>query len=139
MRQSIETAPRDRKTVIIEDRLAGTSDFAHWSPERRRWVRENGDLSTITPTHWYPIPLNQHISNDEEGDFVAEEDQTAFDHLIEYPVSGTLPQLGMGRRGFIAFAIAALLVAATLIGLYFEVVASETRYAHLEDIYRIVV
>src|SRR5882757_1063988 len=146
MRQSIETAPRDRKTIIIEDKITGTSDFAHWSPEGRHWVRQNGELSKITPTHWYPIPIDQQIAKDKEGDFVDERDRSAFNLLLgntaaeaEYPVSSTFLQVGSVRRGFAAFAIATFLVAATLIGFYFEFVASKTRSSHLEEIYRVVV
>jgi hypothetical protein len=168
MRQSIETAPRERKTIIIEDGPTGTTDFAHWSPEKRSWVRENGEPSKITPTHWYPMPFDQAFAKDlpfskeqpqakdppaardqpfakdqpvakdqpaakeEAGDFVDREDPNEFD-LIEYPVSPP-PRVGWVRRGFAAFAIVALVGAATGAGLYFT--ASEQRYAQLEDIYR---
>src|SRR5437868_4522502 len=125
MRQNIENAPRDRKTIIIEDKLTGTTDFAHWSPERRNWVRESGELSKVTPTHWYPIP--ERISRDREGDFVDEKDRATFEVLFgntaaeaEFPFSSPPAQVSPVRRGYIAWAIAVPLVAATLIGIYFE-------------------
>src|SRR5436190_1007085 len=129
MRQNIETAPRDRKTIVIEDRLTGTSDFAHWSPEGRHWVRENGELSQVTPTHWYPIPLDQR--RDKEGNFVDEKDRAAFELLLgnaasgaEYPVSNPFLQVGSVRRRSTAYAIAVLLVTAALLGFfYFEFAA----------------
>jgi hypothetical protein len=145
MRQNIETAPRDRKTIIIEDKLTGTTDFAHWSPEGRHWVREDGELSKVAPTHWYPIPDELRFAR-VQGNIVEEEDRAAFELLLgntaaeaEYPVSSPLLQVSPVGRGSTAFAIAVLLVAATLIGFYFEFAASERRYPHLGDIYRTVV
>jgi hypothetical protein len=61
MRQAIDTAPRDGKTVIIEDDASGTYDVAHWSAKAGKWVGENGEPSKITPTHWYPRPRDQYF------------------------------------------------------------------------------
>ena len=53
MRRSIETAPRDGTIVILEGD-GGTYELAHWSAEARAWVKENGEISKIKPTHWRP-------------------------------------------------------------------------------------
>src|SRR4051794_11930404 len=106
MRQDIETAPRDRKVIIIEDKLTGTSDFAHWSPQLGQWVREDGGLSQVSPTHWYPIPDELRFARDEKGNILDEEDRAALELLLrnnaaeaEYPGSNLL-------RGSIVFTIA---------------------------------
>src|SRR5262245_35477984 len=112
MRQSIESAPRDRQTIIIEDKLTGTSDFARWSPEGSHWVRENGELSKVTPTHWYAIPPPlRHFARDQEGNFVDEQARAEFELLLgntsaeaEHPVSSPPLQVGSLRRGSTAFA-----------------------------------
>jgi hypothetical protein len=59
MRRPIDTAPRDGKFVILEDDVSGTFEFAQWSAEARGWVRENGEPSEITPTHWQTMHLPQ--------------------------------------------------------------------------------
>jgi hypothetical protein len=50
MRHAIETAPRDRKFVILEDDASGSYVVAHWSPEAGECVGKNGEPSKITPT-----------------------------------------------------------------------------------------
>ena len=72
------------------------------------------------------MPHDQRIARDEEGYFVDEEDRAAFEALIsntaaeaEYPVSSPLQQVSPVRRWSNALAIAVLLGAATLIGIYF--------------------
>jgi len=66
MRQGIETVPKDGKVVILEDDASGTFELARWSAEARAWVRENGELSKITPTHWHTTRRDEHLL--QEGD-----------------------------------------------------------------------
>jgi hypothetical protein len=54
MRKAFETAQRDGKVVILKDDASGTYEAARWSAKAREWVREDGEPSKITPTHWYP-------------------------------------------------------------------------------------
>jgi hypothetical protein len=56
MPHPIETAPRNKSVVLVEDRTFGTYDVAHWSPEAGGWVGENGEPIKYTPSHWYPMP-----------------------------------------------------------------------------------
>ena len=59
MRRAIDTAPKDGKFVILEDDVSGSFELAQWSAEARAWVRENGELSKITPTYWQTRHLPQ--------------------------------------------------------------------------------
>src|SRR5258705_5745514 len=65
MRRAIDTAPKDGKFVILEDGASGSSELARWSAEARAWVRENGELSKITPTYWRRTPRDDYL---QEGD-----------------------------------------------------------------------
>ena len=94
MRQTIESAPRDQEDIILEDDASGTFDVAHWSPEAGKWIRENGERSKITPTHWYPIPANQYLEQ-----------------------STTSSHTGRARLRFAALSITAAFI---LAGLYFQ-------------------
>jgi hypothetical protein len=66
MRRPIETVPRDGKVVILEDDASGTFELAHWSAEARAWVKENGELSKITPTYWHATRRDEYLM--QEGD-----------------------------------------------------------------------
>jgi len=66
MRRPIETVPKDGKVVILEDDASGTFELAHWSAEARAWVRENGELSKITPTYWHATRRDEYLL--QEGD-----------------------------------------------------------------------
>src|SRR5258705_9016940 len=66
MRRAIDTAPRDGEFVILEDDASGSFELARWSAEARAWVRENGELSKITPTHWHATRRDEHRL--QEGD-----------------------------------------------------------------------
>jgi hypothetical protein len=59
MRHAIETAPRNGEFVIIVDDASGRFDVAKWLTSRE-WVRENGEPSEITPSHWSPIASGKH-------------------------------------------------------------------------------
>ena len=113
MRQPIETAPRDGKEIWVEDDQAAY-DVAHWSSETKEWVWKNGRPIRITPTHWSPIAEPQY-----------QEDEQSSSPL----------QVDRVRRRFTASLIAATLVVAALISVYFrsEMVAFATRYADLRD------
>jgi hypothetical protein len=63
MRRAIETAPKDGKLVILEDD-AGGFELARWSAEARAWVRENGELTKITPTHWHRTRRDDYLVPD---------------------------------------------------------------------------
>jgi hypothetical protein len=110
MRHAIDTAPRDGKVIILEDDVTDTHDVAHWSPFGE-WVGENGDPSKITPTHWYPMPRDEYL-------------------LQEDNESSNPSQVGRARWRFAASSITAALVAAALVGMYFrtEVAAYVTRF-----------
>ena len=114
MRQPIDTAPKDGSDIWVEDDQAAY-DVAHWSSETKQWVWKNGGAIRITPTHWSPIQEPQY----QEGE------------QLNSPL-----QVGRVRRSFTASLIAAALVVAALIGVYFrsEMVAFATRYADLLDI-----
>ena len=105
MRHAIETAPRDGNVVILEDDASGTCDVAHWSAEAGEWVGENGEPSKITPSHWYPMPRDKYLPQEDDG-------------------SSTPSQVGPSAPRawwlFAASSITATLIAAALIGLYFE-------------------
>ena len=64
MRHTIETAPRNGNVVILEDDASGTYDVAHWSPEAGERIGENGEPSKITPSHWYPLPMDNHLQQE---------------------------------------------------------------------------
>ena len=114
MRQPIETAPKDGRDIWVEDDRAAY-DVAHWSSETKQWVWKNGGAIRITPTHWTPIPEPQY----QEGEQL-----------------GSPLQVVRVRRWSTASLIAAALVVAALIGVYFgtEMVAFATRYADLLDV-----
>ena len=105
MRQAIETAPRDGSAIILEDDASGTCDVAHWSPEAGEWVGQDGEPIKIKPSQWYPMPGDKYLLQEDEG-------------------SSNLSQVGpsapRAHWQFAAFSIIATLIAATLLGLYFE-------------------
>src|SRR5438309_1700138 len=123
MRQTIETAPRDGNLVILRDDASGTYDVAHWSPEAGQWIGENGEPSKITPSRWYPMPAVNYLQQ-EDGQPSGLSDASTTARRAR-------------RHGFFPFfSIAATLVAAALIGVYFhgEVVAYVARYASQQEI-----
>jgi hypothetical protein len=105
MRHAIETAPRDGNVVILEDDASGTCDVAHWSAEAGEWVGENGEPSKVTPSHWYPMPRGKYLPQEHDG---------------SSNPSQVGPSVRPARWLFAASSITATLIAAALIGLYFE-------------------
>src|SRR6266705_342797 len=127
MRQTIETAPRDGNLVILGYDASGTYDFAHWLPEAGQWIGENGEPSKITPSRWYPMPGENYL---QQGDGLPS-------GLSDASTSARRAR----RHGFFPFfSIAATLVAAALIGVYFhgEVVAYVARYASQQEISKLI-
>ena len=47
MRRAIETAPKDGKSVFLEDAEGGSLELAHWSAESQAWVTEEGVPSKV--------------------------------------------------------------------------------------------
>lgn len=66
MRHTIETAPKDRKPVILEDDATGTYDVALWSPEAGTWVGKNGEPTQLTPTHWHPLARDAYVLQEDD-------------------------------------------------------------------------
>ena len=73
MRRSIGTAPRDGKIVILEGD-GGTCELAHWSAEARAWVKEDGEISKIKPTHWRPTRRDEYLLQ-EDDEFLFQKEQ----------------------------------------------------------------
>jgi hypothetical protein len=103
MPHTIETAPRNKNVVLIEDRTFGTYDVAHWSPEAGGWVGENGEPIKYTPSHWYPMPGENYL---QQADGLSS-------GLSEASTSASRAHR---HRFFPFFLIATALVAAALIG-----------------------
>lgn len=56
MRRAIESAPRDRKAILLEDDASGEYVVARWSAEANDWVGEGGEPIQIAATHWHSMP-----------------------------------------------------------------------------------
>ena len=80
-------------------------------------VNKNGELSKIEPTHWYPLPRDKYLLQENGG--------TSDPFRVGPPASRS-------RWRFAASSITAALVAAVLVGVYFrsEVAAIVTRYGY---------
>src|SRR5882757_9564282 len=117
LRHPIEESPKDGTAIILEDDASGTFDVARWSTETGKWVRENGEPTKVTPTHWCQMPRDQYL-------------------LREDAKMRNQSRGGRARR-LAASSIAVTLVATALIVTYFraEVAAYVTRYAVHEDRY----
>src|SRR5258708_7189660 len=164
MRRAIETVPRDGKVVILEDDTSGTYELAQWSAEARAWVGENGELSKITPTHWHPMRRDKYQeeggssgpSTSRARGFLPfssarvalQRPPPAGDGAAPRQVPNAAPEpvavveADAGPEGgppalrrFAISSIAAAMVAASLIGMYFrsEVAAYVTLYAGQQD------
>jgi len=64
LRNPIETAPKDGKTVILEDRTSGTYELAHWSTEEGAWVGANGNPCQISPTYWLAMKRAEGLGDE---------------------------------------------------------------------------
>jgi hypothetical protein len=67
MRHTIETAPKDRKFVILEDDASGIYDVAHWSPESAAWIGKDNEPTKLTPTHWHPLVRDEYFPREDEA------------------------------------------------------------------------
>ena len=141
--QLIETAPRDGGFLILEEDTSGKNDIARWASEAGGWVRENGEPIKIRPSYWYPIKGEnylQHgpdisISPSQRGELVAPQQQFASD-IITSRSDAAPPETvatakidataveprraSRARNRFAAFSIAASLVVAVCVGMYFR-------------------
>src|SRR5438105_3258510 len=159
MRRGIETVPKDGKVVILEDDASGTYELARWSAEARAWVGENGEPSKITPTYWHATRRDGNLLQSEGGSSGPTEsgERPSFpfssdrvDAQWRWPdviaprrvaipspmnVVAIKPQIPPGEaqvgRGFAVSSIAAAVIAASLIGMYFraELAAYVTQFA----------
>ena len=59
--QLIETAPRDGRFLILEEDAGGKYDIARWAPEAAGWVREDGEPIKIRPSYWYQIEGENYL------------------------------------------------------------------------------
>lgn len=73
MPHTIETAPKNGEFVIIVDDASGRFDVAQWSASRA-WVRENGEPSQVTPSHWNPISSAKYSAPFNPGSREASQD-----------------------------------------------------------------
>jgi hypothetical protein len=64
LRNPIETAPKDGKTVILEDHTSGTYELAHWSTEEGAWVGANGNPCQISPTYWLAMKRAEGLGDE---------------------------------------------------------------------------
>ncbi|SHL05236.1 hypothetical protein SAMN05444159_4869 [Bradyrhizobium lablabi] len=180
MRRTIETAPRDGNVIIVEDDARGTYDVVHWSAETGEWVGENGEPTKIAPSHWYPMPRENFLKQEQGLDVstspsragpptsrarrygflpfsprrTAPQRPTTKDVIAPRSVASATPttvatvkaqataaeakRRPHARRGFATSPIAATLLAAAFIGMYFhaEVAAYAARYPGLQDIFK---
>jgi hypothetical protein len=138
MRRMIETAPRDGEFVILEEDARGSHDVARWSSEAGGWVGENGEPIKIMPTHWYPTQGENHLQQGLDFSFflrrAAEQRATGGDVPASCSSAGPVPGAEVGaqttpveakrvsqaRWPFAASLLAASLVAAAFIGMYFR-------------------
>jgi hypothetical protein len=61
MRHEIESAPTRGEFILLEDDASGKYAVARWSAEAGDWVEENGKPIQITATHWYPMPSDKYL------------------------------------------------------------------------------
>jgi hypothetical protein len=125
MRHPIETAPRNRKVVVLEDEKTATVDVASWSAEPHAWLGENGELCKIAPTHWHAL------RRERESDGHSASKAAAVDILKDKIRPRQAQRAKPGWRRFAVCSMAAIL-AASLIGMYFRADAGYvTRHANL--------
>jgi BA14K-like protein len=127
MRHTIETAPRNGNVIILEDDANGTFDVAHWSPEAGEWVGGNGEPSEITPSHWHPCYSVFPFSLRED----APQPPTASNVVAPRSAAAVEAQLAPShaRRGFAISWNAVTLVAAVLVGIYFQLAVLQLKQA----------
>jgi hypothetical protein len=164
--QLIDTAPRDGRFVILGEDARGKYDIARWAPEVAGWVREEGEPIKITPSYWCPIEgencvrpgLDISTSAVQPGlsEFLGTAAQRRFtDDIVTSHSDGVpsgavaavetgvtaagLKRSSHARYRFAAFSIAACLVVAASIGMYFrtEVASYVAPHAVRQDLVEI--
>src|SRR3954451_14878994 len=166
MRRGIEAVPQDGKIVILEDDASGTYELARWSAEAGAWVGENGEPSKITPTYWHATRRDEYLLQSESGsrgtsesrerpsfpfcpdgvtphwpsaapDVIAPRRVAIPSPMNVVALKSQIPpgEAQAGRR-FAISSIAAAVIAASLIGVFFrgEVAAYVTQFAGRHDI-----
>jgi hypothetical protein len=166
MRRGIEAVPKDGKIVILEDDASGTYELARWSAEAGAWVGENGEPSKITPTYWHATRRDEYLLQSESGsrgtsesrerpsfpfcpdgvtphwpsaapDVIAPRRVAIPSPMNVVALKSQIPpgEAQAGRR-FAISSIAAAVIAASLIGVFFrgEVAAYVTQFAGRHDI-----
>ena len=146
-RQLIETAPRDGRFLILEEDAGGKYDIARWAPEAAGWVREDGEPIKIRPSYWYQIEGENYLyegldistSPCQSGlsglrgaaaqrpftsDIIPSRSEGAPPEAVaavktEFTAVG-LKRSSHARIRFTAFLIAASIVVAACIGMYFR-------------------
>ena len=138
--QLIETAPRDGGFLILEEDMSGKNDIARWASEAGGWVRENGEPIKIRPSYWYPIKGEnylQHgpdisISPSQRGaapqqQFASDIITSLWERLLPRPATAKIDSTAVepkrasfARNRFAVFSIAASLVVAVCVGMYFR-------------------
>ena len=162
----IETAPRDGGFLILEEDASGKYDIARWAPEAGGWVRENGEPIKFTPSYWNPINgetyhqqgLDVSISPSQPGlsslGRATPRGPFAWDIIASCPDAAPLETVSAVKteapavepkrasrvlNRFAAFSIAASLVVAACIGMYFraEVTSYVARDTVVQDLVRV--
>jgi hypothetical protein len=160
--QLIDTAPRDGRFVILGEDASGKYDIARWAPEVAGWIREDGEPMKITPSYWCSIEAENYVHPELDiltspaqpgpSEFLGTAAKRRFaddivtSHSDGVP-SGAVAAVKTGvtaaglkgsshaRNRFAAVSIAASLVVAACIGMYFrtEVASYVAPRAVLQD------
>jgi hypothetical protein len=133
MRQAIGTAPKDQEAIIIEDEVTGAFELVSWSSDATYWVKETGEPSKVTPTHWRPAPSYQRTSDQQAMGAPPDGGRATFDFLVAQVVNAP-PARAQPRRPlrrtwiWILFAIIAVAISVA-VGFRFDIKTSATRLA----------
>ena len=139
--QLIETAPRDGGFLILEESASGKNDIARWTSEAGGWIRENGEPIKITPSYWYPIKGENYLphgvamtSSRRRGPAAAQQQFASDVKTSRADVAPPEPvatakidavavkpkRVSRAQNRFAGFSIAASLVMAVCVGMYFR-------------------
>jgi hypothetical protein len=140
--QLIETAPRDGGFLILEEDTSAKKDIARWASEAGGWVRENGEPIKIRPSYWYPIkgenclqhgldipispPPRERAAPQQQfasAIITSRSDAAPPETVATAKIEATAVEskrASHARNRFAAFAIAASLVVAICVGMYFR-------------------
>ena len=140
--QLIETAPRDGGFLILEEEARAKKDIARWASEAGGWVRENGEPIKIRPSRWYPIEGENYLQHGLDisispppreraapqqqfasAVITSRSDAAPPETVATAKIDATAVEpkrASRARNRFAAFAIAASLVVAICVGMYFR-------------------